>query len=264
MQPAPTESRPMVSLIDIHKSFGSKEILKGVSLDVPRGHAVSIIGPSGSGKTTLLRCVNYLDQPTSGEVRLDGELLAPSGAGLVPERVLRPARRKMGMVFQQFNLFRNMTALENVIYPQMVSLGRKRAEARDKALALLEQVGLADRATHMPSELSGGQQQRVAISRALAMDPKVMLFDEVTSALDPELVGEVLKVMRTLAENGMTMIIVTHEMAFARDVSETVVFMEQGAIQVAGPPAELFAPGRTDRLGAFLSRSARQGVETQA
>ena len=253
----------MVSLTDIHTSFGLKEILKGVSLDVPRGHAVSIIGPSGSGKTTLLRCVNYLEQPTSGEVRLDGELLAPSGSP-VGERALRPARRKMGMVFQQFNLFKNMTALENVIYPQIVSLGRKRPEARDKALALLEQVGLADRAGHMPSELSGGQQQRVAISRALAMDPKVMLFDEVTSALDPELVGEVLKVMRTLAENGMTMIIVTHEMAFARDVSDTVVFMEQGVIQVAGPPAEIFAPGRADRLGAFLSRSARQGMETHA
>ncbi len=264
MQLARNDTHPMVSLSGITKSFGDKHILKGVSLDVPTGHAVSIIGPSGSGKTTLLRCVNYLEHPDSGEVRLDGELLAVSGGAPVRERHLRAARRKMGMVFQQFNLFKNMTALENVIYPQVVSLGRKRAEARDKALALLEQVGLADRATHMPSELSGGQQQRVAISRALAMDPKVMLFDEVTSALDPELVGDVLKVMRALAENGMTMIIVTHEMAFARDVSDTVVFMESGAIQVAGPPAEIFAPGRLDRLGAFLSRSARHEPEAGA
>ncbi len=258
MQSQGAETQPMVSLKDIHKSFGDKQILKGVGLDVPRGNAVSIIGPSGSGKTTLLRCVNYLEQPDRGEVRLDGELLAVSGHGPVRESALRPARRKMGMVFQQFNLFRNMTALENVIYPQVVSLGRSRAEARERALAQLEQVGLADRANHMPSELSGGQQQRVAISRALAMDPKVMLFDEVTSALDPELVGEVLKVMRNLAEKGMTMIIVTHEMGFARDVSDTVVFMESGLIQVAGPPSEIFASGRTDRLGAFLSRSSRQ------
>lgn len=252
------KSTPMVRLVGITKKFGDKDILKGVSLDVPKGHAVSVIGPSGSGKTTLLRCVNYLEQPDTGEVWLDGELLALSGQAVVREKALRPARRKMGMVFQQFNLFKNMTALDNVIYPQVVSLGRSKEVAREKALGLLERVGLADRAGHLPSELSGGQQQRVAISRALAMDPKVMLFDEVTSALDPELVGEVLKVMRSLADEGMTMIIVTHEMAFARDVSDTVVFMEDGNIQVAAPPSELFAPGRDDRLGMFLSRSARQ------
>ena len=249
---------PMIQVRSVAKRFGDHVVLDRVSLDVPRGHVVSLIGASGAGKSTLIRCINHLERPDSGYVLIDAE---PIGYRLEGEdlreehdRVLRRSRTKVGMVFQSFNLFQHLTAIENItLAPQIVSRV-SRGEARDRGLALLKRVGLPDKANAYPSQLSGGQQQRVAIARALAMQPKVMLFDEATSALDPSTVGEVLAVIRDLASSGMTMVLVTHEMEFAREVSDTVHFLGDGRIIESGPPGQLFAAPKEPRLRAFLSR----------
>jgi ABC-type polar amino acid transport system ATPase subunit len=252
LQPAP----PMIEARDLHKSFGQVEVLKGVSLAVAKGEVICVIGPSGSGKSTLLRCLNWLEVPERGLIRIDGKVAyreeADGGTRLQPQRRIAAIRATVGMVFQAFNLFPHLTALENVMEAPVHVLKRPRAEARAAAQALLAQVGLAERADHYPEELSGGQQQRVAIARALAMGPKAMLFDEVTSALDPELVGEVLNVMRDLAARGMTMIVVTHEMNFARQVCDRVLFMDHGQIAEEGTPAEIFTRPREPRTRTFL------------
>jgi ABC-type polar amino acid transport system ATPase subunit len=252
LQPA----RPMIEAMDLHKSFGQIEVLKGVSLAVAKGEVICVIGPSGSGKSTLLRCLNWLEVPERGLIRIDGAPAyreeANGGTRLQPPRRIAAIRATVGMVFQAFNLFPHLSALENVMEAPVHVLKRPRAEARAAALALLAQVGLAERAGHYPEELSGGQQQRVAIARALAMGPKAMLFDEVTSALDPELVGEVLNVMRDLASRGMTMIVVTHEMNFARQVCDRVLFMDHGLIAEEGTPAEIFTRPREPRTRTFL------------
>ncbi len=230
------------------KSFGDNTVLAGVDLEVGEGEVVCVIGPSGSGKSTLLRCLNLLEIPTKGRVFLgDEELTAPDCA-------VDAARRRVGMVFQSFNLFPHRTVLDNVALAPMKVLGLDRATAHARALALLDRVGLADRAGEHPARLSGGQQQRVAIARALAMEPEAMLFDEVTSALDPELVKDVLAVMRSLAEGGMTMAVVTHEMGFAREVGDRVVFMDGGVIVEQGDPAQVLEAPRQERTKRFLSR----------
>jgi polar amino acid transport system ATP-binding protein len=232
----------------IHKQFGDNEVLRGVDLDVAPGEVVCVIGPSGSGKSTLLRCLNLLERPTSGKVFLgDDELTAPGVS-------VDALRRRLGMVFQQFNLFPHRTVLDNVALAPVTVLGRDKAEARADAWELLRQVGLADKAAEHPARLSGGQQQRVAIARALAMKPEAMLFDEVTSALDPELVKDVLAVIRQLAEAGMTMVVVTHEMGFAREVGDRVVFMDEGVIVEEGIPAEVLGAPKAERTRRFLSR----------
>jgi polar amino acid transport system ATP-binding protein len=239
----------MLRLENVHKRFGSLEVLRGVSLDVDRGQVVCVIGPSGSGKSTLLRCVNLLEPPNEGRILLEGEEITGKEATEGVDFV----RRRVGMVFQQFNLFPHKSALENVtIGPEKV-LGRSRRESEEKGRALLERVGLSDKVGEYPDRLSGGQQQRVAIARALAMDPHVMLFDEVTSALDPELVKEVLDVMKELAGEGMTMMIVTHEMGFARDVSDRVMMFDKGQIVEAGPPSQIFGAPEHNRTKSFLS-----------
>ena len=246
----------MVEALGIRKWFGALEVIKGVSLSVARGEVVCVIGPSGSGKSTFLRCLNWLEVPEEGEIRIEGR---PAFREIVdgkpveqPPREIARLRSRIGMVFQAFNLFPHMTALENVIEAPRHVLKLPYADARERALALLRQVGLADRGEHYPEELSGGQQQRVAIARALAMEPMAMLFDEVTSALDPELVGEVLGVMRDLAARGMTMLVVTHEMNFARQVADRVVFMDHGVIAEEGVPAEIFRNPSNPRTRAFL------------
>jgi polar amino acid transport system ATP-binding protein len=242
----------VLRLEGVHKRFGDLHVLRGVDLDVARGSVVCVIGPSGSGKSTLLRCVNLLEPPEQGRVFLEGkEITAGKGRRGVGEGS-DFVRRRVGMVFQQFNLFPHKSALENVTLAQQTVLDRPTGEAREKARALLERVGLADKVDEYPDRLSGGQQQRVAIARALAMDPHVMLFDEVTSALDPELVKEVLDVMRELASEGMTMIVVTHEMAFARDVADHVAFMDGGVIVEEGPPAAVLGDPQNDRTKRFL------------
>ncbi len=238
----------VVEITDLHKSFGQREVLRGVNLAVAPGEVVCVIGPSGSGKSTLLRCVNQLEHATAGSVRvLDTEINDP-------DVDIDAVRQHVGMVFQSFNLFTHQTVLENCTVAQRKVLRRSKAEAEKVALENLARVGLADRAPAMPSQLSGGQQQRVAIARALSMDPALMLFDEPTSALDPELVGEVLAVMRELAEGGMTMIVVTHEMAFARDVADRVVFMDGGGIVEEGPPDQVIGNPREPRTREFLDR----------
>jgi arginine/ornithine transport system ATP-binding protein len=242
----------------LHKRYGANEVLKGVSLQARAGDVIGIIGASGSGKSTLLRCINLLEQPDAGRVVLDGEelLLAPGRDGTLhaqDARQLQRLRARLAMVFQHFNLWAHMTALENVIEAPMQVLGLSRDEAVARAEALLRRVGVHHRKDVYPSRLSGGEQQRVAIARALAMQPEVMLFDEPTSALDPELVGEVLRVMRDLAAEGRTMIVVTHEMGFARDVASRVVFLHQGLIEEQGVPAEVFANPRSERLRQFLA-----------
>lgn len=251
-------TEPMVRIRSVRKSFGPVEVLKGISLDVPAGGVVCVVGPSGSGKSTLLRCVNRLETIDAGRVWVDGELIGYHEQG---ERLhlLRPAelcrqRQGIGMVFQRFHLFPHRTALENVMEGPVTVKGAKKAEARRRAVELLERVGLADRAHHYPAQLSGGQQQRVAIARSLAMDPKLMLFDEPTSALDPELVQEVLAVMRDLARSGMTMMVVTHEMGFAREVGDHLVFIDDGAIVEQGDPREVLADPRHERFRAFLGQ----------
>ncbi|MFR9753557.1 amino acid ABC transporter ATP-binding protein [Nocardia sp. 004] len=240
------------------KNFGALRVLRGVSLEVGRGEVLCVIGPSGSGKSTFLRCINHLEQVNAGRLYVDGELVGyREKKGRLYELHPREAarqRREIGMVFQHFNLFPHRTVLENIIEaPTQVKKIRK-ADAVARARELLARVGLAEKANAYPAQLSGGQQQRVAIARALAMDPKLMLFDEPTSALDPELVGEVLTVMRELAESGMTMVVVTHEMGFAREVADRLVFMDGGVVVESGPPSELLANPKQERTKAFLSR----------
>ena len=244
---------------DLHKSFGSHDVIKGVSLEAQKGEVIAILGASGSGKSTFLRCINLLETPNSGEVWLAGEQMRMTQnrrGEIVPQdlRQVEAMRARLAMVFQGFNLWSHMTVMENVMEGPLYVQGTPKAQAREKAEALLAKGGLSDRADYYPAHLSGGQQQRVAIARALAMDPDVMLFDEPTSALDPELVGEVLGVMRDLAEEGRTMLVVTHEMGFARDVSTRTVFLHQGEVCEEGPPAELFSNPQTPEFQAFLSR----------
>ncbi len=243
---------------DLYKRFGSVEVLRGVSLGARQGDVISIIGSSGSGKSTLLRCINLLEIPDEGEVWVNGELIRmrrlPDGhAQPADRRQVDRIRTRLGMVFQSFNLWSHMTVLENVIEAPIHVLRVPRAEAVARAEALLAKVGIADKRNHYPNHLSGGQQQRAAIARALAMQPRVMLFDEPTSALDPELVGEVLRVIRELAEEGNTMLLVTHEMRFAREVSSRVVFLHQGRVEEEGAPADIFDRPRSERLRQFLT-----------
>jgi polar amino acid transport system ATP-binding protein len=244
----------MLRLEGIHKRFGKLEVLRGIDLDVAKGEVVCVLGPSGSGKSTLLRCVNLLEPPEQGEIFLEGKDICkgPNSGSGESSWELDFVRQRVGIVFQQFNLFPHKTVLQNVTMAPEEVLGRPREEARAKATALLERVGLADKLSQYPERLSGGQQQRVAIARALAMDPQVMLFDEVTSALDPELVKEVLDVMRELAEEGMTMIVVTHEMGFAHEVADRVVFMDGGVIVEQGNPKDVLDNPREARTQKFL------------
>jgi polar amino acid transport system ATP-binding protein len=249
----------MVQIAGVHKFFGDLHVLRGVDLEIAAGEVVCVIGPSGSGKTTLLRCINFLETYQQGRIYVDGQLVGYRDVRghLKPakERDVARVRAETAMVFQSFNLFPHMTALKNVTFGPMKVLREPKADVERRARELLERVGLADKADAYPAQLSGGQQQRVAIARAVAMNPKVMLFDEVTSALDPELVGEVLAAMKQLAEtHGVTMIVVTHEMAFARDVADRVVFMDQGVVVEQGPPDQLFTNPKSDRLRAFLAR----------
>jgi len=252
----------LVEIRDVHKRFGAQEVLKGVSLDVDAGELVCLLGASGSGKTTLLRCVNHLETMDRGEIKVAGELVgyARGVNGKLkeePDRVTSAKRARIGMVFQRFNLFAHLTALENVVEAPVQVLGVSKAEAEKRALDLLARVGLKDKAGHYPHELSGGQQQRVAIARAVAMEPRLMLFDEPTSALDPELVGEVLETMRRLAADGMTMILVTHELAFAREVADRVIMMADGQVVEDAAPAEFFSMPKHPRSQAFLARTMR-------
>lgn len=243
-----TPSRPAIEIRDLHKSFGPLEVLKGIDFEVGQGEVVCVIGPSGSGKSTLLRCVDLLEEPTAGRIWVNGVEMTD------PDVEVDAVRRGIGMVFQSFNLFPHLTVLSNLTIAQRRVLKRGRAEAERVARANLERVGLTDKADVFPAQLSGGQQQRAAIARSLSMEPKVMLFDEPTSALDPELVGDVLTVMRKLAEDGMTMMVVTHEMAFARDVADRVVFMDGGVVVEQGPPQEVLGAPKHERTRAFLSR----------
>lgn len=251
-------TRGLVQIADIHKSYGTLEVLKGVSLSVEPGAVAVIVGPSGSGKSTLLRTINHLEKVDSGYITIDGSLIGYRKRGRtlheLREKEILAQRTEIGMVFQNFNLFGHLSALENVIEAPIVAQRKSKAEARRRGLELLDRVGLKDKADAYPRQLSGGQQQRVAIARALALDPKILLFDEPTSALDPELVNEVLDVIRELATSGTTLIIVTHEMGFARDVADTVIFMDQGRIVESGPPAQIFSNPREERTKGFLSK----------
>jgi polar amino acid transport system ATP-binding protein len=248
----------MVKAEAVHKSFGRLEVLKGIDLEVQQGQVMCLLGPSGSGKSTFLRCINHLEKINSGRLSVDGELVGyrekDGKLYELHERDIGRKRAEIGMVFQHFNLFPHMTALENVTLAPTAVLKISREEARQRARQLLDRVGLADKLETYPVALSGGQQQRVAIARALAMQPKLMLFDEPTSALDPELVGDVLDAMRQLARDGMTMIVVTHEMGFAREVADRVVFMDEGIVVEAGTPAEVLGAPRHERTKAFLSK----------
>ncbi len=236
----------MIEIKGLHKYFGENQVLKGIDQSVDEGEVLCIIGPSGSGKSTMLRCINRLEEPTDGEIYMDGELIT--------EANLDRIRTKMGMVFQQFNLFPHMSVLDNLTCGPVNVKGVDKAAAEEKARALLARVGLAEKEAEFPRNLSGGQQQRVAIARALAMDPEVMLFDEPTSALDPEMVGEVLDVMKSLAAEGMTMIVVTHEMGFAKEVADKVIFMDGGYIVEQGPPKDVLENPQMDRTKDFLSK----------
>jgi polar amino acid transport system ATP-binding protein len=249
---------PMVKAEGVHKSFGLAHILKGIDLEVAPREVFCLIGPSGSGKSTFLRCINHLEKISAGRLWVDGDLVGYRQKGdrlyELKDREVAAKRREIGMVFQRFNLFPHMTALENVIEAPVMVKGEAKAVARERAMKLLDRVGLRDRADHYPAQLSGGQQQRVAIARALAMEPKLMLFDEPTSALDPELVGDVLDVMRGLAEDGMTMVVVTHEMGFAREVGDALVFMDDGVVVESGHPRDVLTNPQHDRTKAFLSK----------
>ena len=254
----PDSGRPMVEALSVHKRFGALHVLRGINLTVQRGEVACMIGPSGSGKTTLLRCMNHLEQVSGGRLYVDGDLMGYREKGdklheLHP-KVAAKQRRDIGMVFQHFNLFPHMTALQNVIEAPTRVKRMHKAQAVEEARKLLDRVGMADKERFYPAQLSGGQQQRVAIARALAMKPKLMLFDEPTSALDPELVGEVLDAMKQLALDGMTMVVVTHEMGFAREVGDQLVFMDGGVVVEAGHPREVLADPKHDRTKAFLSK----------
>jgi len=247
--------QPLLSVEGLCKSFGQHTVLSEVSFTVERGDVIALIGPSGGGKSTLLRCLNQLELPSSGQVTLDGEALVRTDRGQVvkqPARQLQDLRRRIGMVFQQFNLFANMTARQNIVFAQQAALGTPKAQAQERATALLERVGLGGRGDAYPTQLSGGQQQRVAIARSLALDPEVILFDEPTSAIDPEIRSEVLAVMRELAEAGMTMIISTHEMKFAEMVSDHTLFLCDGSILERGPSAQLLREPTAERTRQFL------------
>ena len=243
-----TTNETLIKVDKLEKAFGEIEVLKGIDTEIKKGEVVCIIGPSGSGKSTFLRTLNLLEAPTGGKIYFDGIDITD------PKSDINLHRQKMGMVFQQFNLFPHMTVLKNMTLAPMTLLKLPKAEAEERALKLLEQVGLADRANSYPSQLSGGQKQRVAIVRALCMQPDVMLFDEPTSALDPEMVGEVLEVMKSLANDGMTMAVVTHEMGFAKEVADRVLFIDQGIIMEEGTPEELFNNPKSPRLKDFLSK----------
>ncbi|HEY4897568.1 MAG TPA: amino acid ABC transporter ATP-binding protein [Solirubrobacteraceae bacterium] len=248
----------MVNAEAVHKRFGRLEVLKGITLEVARGEVMCLLGPSGSGKSTFLRCINHLEKINSGRLSVDGELVGYRQVGTrlheLRESEVARKRAEIGMVFQHFNLFPHMTAIENVTCAPVRVKGIGREQARTRGAELLDRVGLADKLDSYPAQLSGGQQQRVAIARALAMEPKLMLFDEPTSALDPELVGEVLQAMQQLARDGMTMIVVTHEIGFAREVADTVVFMDEGVVVEAGGPADVIANPRHERTKSFLSK----------
>ena len=256
----PTGKAPLLRMLNIEKSFGNVKVLNGVSVEVERGEIVAIIGGSGSGKSTLLRCANLMERPNAGKLEFDGFAIEfnESGKRGISNEQLRQLRARIGMVFQSYNLWPHKTVMENVMCAPMLVKGVSRSDAAEQAAHLLERIGLAERRNHYPSQLSGGQQQRVAIVRALAMQPKAMLFDEVTSALDPELVGEVLSLMAELANEGMTMMIVTHEIAFARDVSSRTLFFDRGVIAEAGPSKEVLRNPQTDRMRQFLSRVLHQ------
>ncbi|WP_293728648.1 amino acid ABC transporter ATP-binding protein [uncultured Phascolarctobacterium sp.] len=238
----------LVSVCDLHKDFGERQILRGISFDIYRGDVVCVIGPSGSGKSTLIRCINYLEHPTGGHIEYRGQNVIEAF------KKLTLFRTKVGMVFQSFNLFNNMTVLENCMVGQIKVLGKKKEDAKATALKYLKHVGMDSYVNAKPHQLSGGQKQRVAIARALALEPEVLLMDEPTSALDPEMVGEVLRVIRDLAKEGLTMVIVTHEMAFARDVSSRVIFIDQGVIAEDGTPQQLFGQPKNQRTKDFLAR----------
>jgi ABC-type polar amino acid transport system ATPase subunit len=247
------DGQPVVRVEDLHKAFGDLEVIRGVSMDVHPGEVIVIFGRSGSGKSTLLRCVNFLEDPTSGTVEVDGIRLGGGHRNRAKREQIRQLRMRAGMVFQDFNLFPHMTAVQNVMEGPVTVKGIPEADARASALALLARVGLADKADQHPIRLSGGQKQRVAIARALAMDPKVMLFDEPTSALDPELIGEVLAVMRSLAtDSGMTMMVITHEMGFAREVSSRMAFFHEGIVLEEGPPSEMISNPQFPETKKFL------------
>ncbi len=250
------ENDVIIDVKDLHKSYGQTEVIKGVDMTVRKGEVICIIGPSGAGKSTYLRSLNHLEKPTSGKIWIDDKLIEDRVNGhnqvKLPHKERAAILLEMGMVFQRFNLFPHKTALQNVMLAPMNVKGVPEKEAKEKAVKLLNQVGLGDKLDSYPAKLSGGQQQRVAIARALAMEPKMMLFDEPTSALDPELVGDVLNVMKELAEEGMTMLVVTHEMGFAREVADRVVFMYDGAILEEGSPKEIFTNPKHDRTRQFL------------
>ena len=258
MTATPMTATPMVRAQGVRKRFGLNEVLKGIDLEVARGEVMCVIGPSGSGKSTLLRCINHLEKIQAGRLEVDGELVGYEERGdklhELRERAVALKRAQIGMVFQHFNLFPHMTVLGNIVEAPIRVKGVPKDAAADKARQLLEQVGLAGRENTYPRQLSGGQQQRVAIARALAMEPKLMLFDEPTSALDPELVGEVLAVMRDLATSGMTMFVVTHEMGFAREVGDRLVFMDEGVVVEAGTPRDVIDNPQHERTRAFLSK----------
>lgn len=249
---------PMVKAEGVHKRFGRLEVLKGIDLEVKEREVFCLIGPSGSGKSTFLRCINHLEHVDSGRLYVDGELVGYTRRGgrlhELKDKEVCAKRAEIGMVFQRFNLFPHMTAVQNVMLGPLTVKGEHKSEVAERARQLLDRVGLSDKADVYPAQLSGGQQQRVAIARALAMRPKLMLFDEPTSALDPELVGEVLAVMRTLAEEGMTMIVVTHEMVFARDVGDSLVFMDGGVVVEAGHPKDVLSNPQNERTRSFLAR----------
>ncbi|BEP95394.1 amino acid ABC transporter ATP-binding protein [Acidovorax sp. A79] len=260
MSPISNIRRKMIEIKGVSKSFGDNQVLRNISFDVKEGEVVVLVGPSGSGKSTLLRCINFLEEFQSGQILVDGEPVGYESSQSAKGRVRKSEsdiarlRTTAGMVFQNYNLFPHKTAIQNVMMGPVLVNGEDKEAARKHGLELLAKVGLADRANHLPSQLSGGQQQRVAIARALAMRPKVMLFDEVTSALDPELVDEVLKTLKNLSADGMTMVVVTHEMQFARDVADRLLFFYQGEIIEDGPPADVFANPKTERFQAFAKR----------
>ncbi|MGI6538295.1 MAG: amino acid ABC transporter ATP-binding protein [Caldicoprobacterales bacterium] len=238
----------MIKVVDLHKSFGKLQVLRGINNEIHKGEVVCVIGPSGSGKSTFLRCLNLLEEPTKGEVYIDGVSLTEH------KKDINKLRQKVGMVFQQFNLFPHMTVMENITLAPIKLKGMSKEEAAEKAVQLLRKVGLPDKDYEYPNKLSGGQKQRVAIARALAMDPEIMLFDEPTSALDPEMVGEVLNAMKQLVIEGMTMVVVTHEMGFAREVGDRILFMDEGIIAEENTPEELFGNPRNPRTKSFLSK----------